>query len=130
MVEQWNDFVDDAQDAAKDAAATPSGKAARQMTERVESAVADRAVNAFWRAAFVGASVAAMLTSVGFAMAKRRHEALLVGQWVPTLLITALWGQTVKRSALGALAAERVIRPIICRSIQRSNLKYRLFVLA
>ncbi|MBV8596946.1 MAG: hypothetical protein JOZ50_11970, partial [Candidatus Eremiobacteraeota bacterium] len=59
--------------------------------------VSDRPVNAVWRAAFVGASVAALLTSVGFAVAKRRHEALFVGQWVPTLLISALWGQTVRR---------------------------------
>lgn len=97
MVEQWNDYVENAQDAAKKAATTPAGQTARQVTEQVEKVVADRPVNAVWRAAFVGASAAALVASLGLAAAKRKHEALFVGQWVPTLLITALWGQTVRR---------------------------------
>ena len=97
MVEQWNDYVEDAHQSVKDAASTPAGQAAQQVTEQVERIVADRPVNNVWRSAFVGASAVALLASLGLAMAKRRHEALFVGQWVPTLLITALWGQTVRR---------------------------------
>ncbi len=97
MVKQFNEFVDSAKDATARAAKTPAGKTARELTERVERVVRDRPTNALLRATLLGATGLAMLLSLGFALGKRKHEALYVGQWVPTLLLVALWGQTVKR---------------------------------
>ncbi len=97
MVKQFNEFVDSAQDATARAAKTPAGKTARELTERVERVVRDRPTNALLRATLLGATGLAMLLSLGFALGNRKHEALYVGQWVPTLLLVALWGQTVKR---------------------------------
>jgi hypothetical protein len=97
MAKQINEFVDNAHDATARAAKSPAGKTAREVTERLERAAADRPTNALMRATLIGASGLAMLLSLGLAVSNRKHEALYIGQWVPTLLIVALWGQTVKR---------------------------------
>lgn len=97
MAKPLNEFIDSAQDVTTRAAKSPAGKSARELTERVERVLGDRSTNALMRATLLGASGLAMLLSLGFALGKRKHEALYIGQWVPTLLIVALWGQAVKR---------------------------------
>jgi hypothetical protein len=97
MTDQWDDLKESAREVTTAAARTPAGKALSQAVGEAERLVADRPVNALWRSLLLGAGAMAMLVSAGFAASGRKHEALYVGQWVPTLLIGALWLHTVRR---------------------------------
>lgn len=107
-VKQWNEFVGtthekaseavhSAKEMADRAARTKAGKATRDVADRVERVVADRATNAMWRATWLTAAGIAAIGSVSMAAINRKHEALFIGQWVPAMLIIALWGQTIRR---------------------------------
>ena len=98
---QWNELADNVADAAEDMAKrADKSKIARKVrdtSEHVEHAVGKhRSANALWRSFFLAAAGTAAFLSFGMLVAGRRHESIFVGQWVPTLLITALWAQVVK----------------------------------
>jgi LPXTG-motif cell wall-anchored protein len=104
---QWSEFVgsteenvsqaiERAKDAAKQAVGSRSGRAARHLTDRVERAVASRPENALWRTLWLTLAGAATLGSLGMFAVRRKHESLYIGQWVPVLMMLALWGQIVR----------------------------------
>jgi hypothetical protein len=97
---QWNELVDNVADSTQDVANRVSrsepGRAVRKTTERIERVVRSRPANLLWRGLFLSAAGAAMVTSLGLLLANKKHEGLYVGQWVPTLLLAALWGQVVQ----------------------------------
>jgi len=97
MAKQLHEIIGNAEEAAHTAASTPVAKVAREVTDQVERVVARRPTNELWRAGLLGASATAMAASLIFAISNRKHEALYVGQWVSTLLLAALWAQTIKR---------------------------------
>ena len=96
VVDQVNDLADSAEKMARRAGQTDTGKAAIKISDRLERVVGAKPANAAWRGAFLALAGAATVTSLGFAAGGKKHEALFWGQWVPTLLIVALWGQVIK----------------------------------
>jgi hypothetical protein len=104
---QWREFVgsteesvseaiERAKDAASEAAESRTGRATRHVADRVERAVASRPENALWRTLWLMLAGAATLGSLGMYAARRKHESLYVSQWVPVLMMLALWGQIVR----------------------------------
>jgi hypothetical protein len=104
---QWREFVgsteesvseaiERAKDAASEAAESRTGRAARHVADRVERAVSSRPENAMWRTLWLTLAGAATLGSIGMYAARRKHESLYVGQFVPVLMMLALWGQLVR----------------------------------
>jgi hypothetical protein len=98
---QWNELVenvvDTAEDMAKKADRSKAARKLRDTYERVEHAVGDhRSANALWRSFFIAAAGTAAFASLGMLLVGKKHESLFVGQWVPTLLVAALWGQVIK----------------------------------
>jgi hypothetical protein len=73
-----------------------AGKAISKTSERVEGIVGSRSANSLWRSVFLTAAASAMVTSLGLLLVNKKHEGLFVGQWVPTLLLAALWGQLIQ----------------------------------
>lgn len=96
VTRQLTEIADRAEDFARQASQTEPGKAARQITERVESVIAPRSTNAVWRSLLLSLAGASLLTSLGMMLAGKKHASLFAGQMVQTLLIAALWGQTVR----------------------------------
>lgn len=105
---QWNDVVgsteetvaeaiERARDAAKEMADSRTGRAARHAADRVERAVSSGAENAMWRTLWLTLAGAATLGSLSMFVARRKHESLYMGQWVPVLMMLAMWGQIVRR---------------------------------
>ncbi len=100
-VNQWNELAesvaDTAEDMAKKADRSKIARKVRDTSETVEHAVGKhRSANAVWRSFFMIAAGTAALLSASMLASGRKHESLFIGQWVPTLLITALWAQVVK----------------------------------
>jgi hypothetical protein len=100
-VNQWNELADNVADAAEDIAKKADrstiARKVRDTSEQVEHAVGKhRSANAVWRSFFMATAGAAAFLSISMLASGRKHESLFIGQWVPTLLITALWGQVVK----------------------------------
>ncbi len=96
VVNQVNDFADDAEQLMKKAAKTDAVKTATRISERVERIVSDKPANAVWRAALLGLAGIATASSLGFAVLGKKHHALVAAQWVPALLLAALWGQVIR----------------------------------
>ena len=46
---------------------------------------------------FLWLAFGSIVTSLGFKMANRSHEALFIGQWAPTFLILGLYNKLVKQ---------------------------------
>lgn len=95
--ETVSDAIEQAKDSARQASGTQSGRAARDVADQMEDAVAPPATNALWRTLFLGLAGAATLGSLGMFAAQRKHESLFMGQWVPVFVLIALWGQVVRR---------------------------------
>jgi len=75
---------------------TDPARTVHAVSQTFESSVAHGPTNATWRSLFMTLAGASLVSSLGLAIVGRKHQALLVGQWTPSLLIFALWGQTVK----------------------------------
>src|SRR5579872_3588320 len=124
--EKVSDAIEQARDSARQASKTQSGRAARDVAEQMEDAVAPPATNALWRTLFLGLAGVATLGSLGMFAAQRKHESLFMGQWVPVFVLIALWGQVVRRKYSREATGRRSWRggipaaPILaCESAQR-----------
>lgn len=73
-----------------------AGEIARGVSEPMERGLAREPVNSSVRTALLVAAGASILGSLIMQMQGRKHEALFVGQWAPTLVSFALWYQIVK----------------------------------
>lgn len=70
------------------------------ISGEIERNVAPEPVNSNIRTGLLLAAGASILASAIMQMSNRKHEALFVGQWAPTLISMALWYQMVKRQPL------------------------------
>lgn len=66
------------------------------ISGNIERNVSPEPVNASIRTALLVAAGGAVAASLIMQMMDRKHEALFVGQWAPTLVSIALWYQIVK----------------------------------
>lgn len=73
-----------------------AGEIAHSMSEPMERGLSREPVNSSIRTALLAAAGASILGSLIMQMQGRKHEALFVGQWAPTLVSFALWYQIVK----------------------------------
>ncbi len=80
----------------RDATDTSAGRAAAAISEATERNDAQEPTNSTKRSLLLGAAGLSIGISLALNFMGRKHESLLVGQWVPTLLIIALWYQEVK----------------------------------
>ncbi|MBV9402867.1 MAG: hypothetical protein JO018_03965 [Candidatus Eremiobacteraeota bacterium] len=76
--------------------AESAASAAQSVSNPLEYGVAKEPVNSTWRTVLLGLAGASIVGSLLFQLMGRKHEALFVGEWAPTFLIIALWGQLVK----------------------------------
>jgi hypothetical protein len=72
-------------------ATTPSN-----ISGKIERNVANEPVNANVRTILLAATGISIAISLAMQSMNRKHEALFVGQWAPTLMTAALWYQIVK----------------------------------
>jgi hypothetical protein len=56
---------------------------------------------------YLGAAIASILGSVAFQIAKKKHEALFVGQWVAPFLILGLYNKMVKQHGSDATSGSK-----------------------
>lgn len=85
----------DMQDLERRSASAPA-EAARAVSEPMERSLSNEPANSLIRTVCLVGAGAAILGSIGMQIQGRKHEALFVGQWVPTLVSVALWYQIVK----------------------------------
>jgi hypothetical protein len=64
--------------------------------EGLEQSLANEPMNSMIRTLCLMGAGASILGSLVMQMRGRKHEALFVGQWAPTLISFALWYQIVK----------------------------------
>jgi hypothetical protein len=76
--------------------ATTEQNVPSSISGNIERSVAPEPVNASIRTALLVAAGGAVAGSLIMQMMGRKHEALFVGQWAPTLVSVALWYQIVK----------------------------------
>jgi hypothetical protein len=84
-----------------------AGRTAASISESIERNDAQEPVNSTTRTLLLSAAGVSILGSLALNVMGRKHESLLVGEWVPTLLIIALWYQEVK----DARGSRRPINP-------------------
>lgn len=73
-----------------------AGEIADRGAEPLERTLSNEPVNSGIRTACLIGAGASILGSLVMQMQGRKHEALFVGQWAPTLISFALWYQIVK----------------------------------
>lgn len=78
------------------AADTRPGKLAADVSNTLEHRLAKEPSNSTMRTVLILAAGGALLGSLAMQLSGRKHESLFMGQWVPTILLIALWGQLVK----------------------------------
>lgn len=78
------------------------GRAAQGISESNERNDSQEPMNSTMRTVLLSAAGLSILGSLAMNFMGRKHEALFVGQWAPTLLIIALWYQEVKDARGGA----------------------------
>ncbi|MDQ2680777.1 MAG: hypothetical protein M3Y21_07135 [Candidatus Eremiobacteraeota bacterium] len=78
------------------AANTPQGKLAADVSNTLEHRLAKEPSNSTLRTALMLGAGSVVIGSLAMHLAGRKHEALFLAQWVPTILLVALWGQVVK----------------------------------
>ena len=71
-------------------------RAAASASNPMERTLSKEPANSTMRSVLMLATGAAIIGSMFLHLSERKHEALFVGQWAPTLLLIALWGQVVK----------------------------------
>lgn len=79
-----------------DATNTTTGRVAQGISEANERTGSAEPMNSSMRTMLLSAAGLSILGSLAMQFMGRKHEALFVGQWAPTLLIVALWYQEVK----------------------------------
>ncbi|HET9029115.1 MAG TPA: hypothetical protein VFN49_02990 [Candidatus Aquilonibacter sp.] len=72
------------------------GRTAQGISESNERNDSQEPMNSMMRTILLSAAGLSVLGSLAMNFMGRKHEALFVGQWAPTLLIIALWYQEVK----------------------------------
>jgi hypothetical protein len=85
-----------ARDEMERASSMTAGDIAERGSEPLERTLSNEPVNSLIRTVCLGAAGAAILGSLAMQMRGRKHEALFIGQWAPTLVSFALWYQIVK----------------------------------
>ncbi len=70
--------------------------AAAKVSNTMEQSISQEPVNSTMRSILMAAAGASILGSLMFQLAGKKDNALFVGQWAPTILLIALWGQLVK----------------------------------
>ncbi|MEO6913403.1 MAG: hypothetical protein ABI182_05225 [Candidatus Baltobacteraceae bacterium] len=78
------------------AADTRPGKLSADVSNTLEHRLAKEPSNSTMRSALMLVAGGALLGSLVMQLSGRKHESLFIGQWVPTILLIALWGQVVK----------------------------------
>jgi hypothetical protein len=76
--------------------ASSAGEVARNISEPMESGLANEPVNSTIRTLCLAGAGLAVATSLMMQLRGNKHEALFFGQWAPTLIAFALWYQIVK----------------------------------
>jgi hypothetical protein len=71
-------------------------EAAAAVSNSMEHIVGSEPMNSTIRTALLIATGASIVTSLVLQITDKKNEALFVGQWAPTILLIALWGQVVK----------------------------------
>lgn len=79
----------------RDATNNPA-QTARNISAPLERNLAQEPANSTVRSLLLMAAGASIIGSLVMQIQGRKHEALFVGQWAPTLLTAALWYQVVK----------------------------------
>lgn len=80
----------------RDATDNPMGRAAQGISESNERNDSREPMNSTMRTILLAGAGLSILGSLAMNVMGRKHQALFLGQWAPTLLIIALWYQEVK----------------------------------
>jgi hypothetical protein len=75
---------------------TTADEISQRGAEGLEQSLANEPTNSMIRTLCLMGAGASILGSLIMQMRGRKHEALFVGQWAPTLISFALWYQIVK----------------------------------
>ncbi|MDQ2818641.1 MAG: hypothetical protein M3T49_10640 [Candidatus Eremiobacteraeota bacterium] len=98
--QDWQQKAESASDGIRDAAAQAGNSdianAAHQTSRTLEDTAAQEPVNSTMRTVLLGLAGVSMLTAIALHLSDKKSNSVFVGQWVPTLLIIALWNQIVK----------------------------------
>ena len=70
--------------------------APQRISEPMERGLGNEPANSTIRSALLAGTALSILGSLALQMSAKKHEALFVGQWAPTLVSIALWYQIVK----------------------------------
>lgn len=104
----YNALMETTSQTIRDSANSPMGNTARGLSAPLERNLAQEPVNSTVRTLLLLAAGASIAGSLIMQMQDRKHEALFVGQWAPTLMIMALWYQVVKSRTYYSGANERL----------------------
>ncbi len=79
--------------------------AAGEASEDQVTAAIEKVTSQVPSSVYLALAIASILTSVSFQVAKKKHEALFVGQWVAPFLLLGIYNKLVKQH--GSDAATR-----------------------
>lgn len=96
MADRTRDATDHVTGSVYDATNNAAGRMAQGISEANETTDSAEPMNSTMRTILLSAAGLSILGSLAMQFTNRKHEALFVGQWAPTLLIIALWYQEVK----------------------------------
>ncbi len=71
-------------------------RAAANVSNTLEQSLSQEPTNSTVRSVLMVSAAASVVVSLILQLARKKDASLFVGQWAPTILLIALWGQLVK----------------------------------